>query len=249
MVKKISSSLAASTSNATLSKALDGILALEAEVSHLWHHVTVLSKRLHKLDPPRGILSGVESNLSPIIEEDFRQSVGCGEAEKTEEMTEESPQVASWLGGSDVAVVVAEDVAMATFEAGASAVAVEFHGKRRRFGDEEKLVEEDVVVGGKIVPLGVLEPERVGVVEVESWTVVPQAAGAIQVMREREVVQEALVSPRGRDGTEVHMRPSRGRGLHGCGTRSGGGSVRGWGAFRGANEEFYACGRGRGGGG
>ena len=72
-----------------------------------------------------------------------------------EAVAEESPQVADGLGGSAVAVVVGEDVAIVTFESGA--VAVEFLSERRRLEDEERLVEEDVVVGGKIVPLGVLE--------------------------------------------------------------------------------------------
>ena len=42
-------------------KKLDGILALEAEVSHLRHQVSVLSKRLHKLDPPRSKISPADS--------------------------------------------------------------------------------------------------------------------------------------------------------------------------------------------
>ena len=149
-----------------------------------------------------------------------------------------------------VAVVVAEDVAMATFEAGA--VAVEFRGKRRRLEDEERLVEEDVVVGGKRVPLGGLEPGRVEVVEVGSSTVVPQAPRAIQELREREVVQGALAGPRGRGGTGVGVGPSRERGLHGYGTRSGGGSVPGGVVYPFGYDNtgrFYARGRGRGRGG
>ena len=52
MVKKISSSLA--VSNAIWSKALGKSLALDGEVSHLRHLVSVLSKRVYKLDPPGG---------------------------------------------------------------------------------------------------------------------------------------------------------------------------------------------------
>ena len=245
MVKKISSSLAAS--NATSSKALDKILALEAEVSRLRHHVSVLSKRLHKLDPPRRKSSRADTSPSPGIEEDILRSVGGGKAVEKEGVAEEKPQKAEEEGGGAVAVVVAEDVAMATFEAGA--VAVEFRGKRRRLEDEERLVEEDVVVGGKIVPLGVLEPRRGEVDEVGSSTVVPQAPRAIQELREGEVVRRAPAGPRGRGGTGVGMGPSRGRGLHGYGTRSGGGSVPGGVPYPfgyGSTGGFYARERGRG---
>ena len=122
-------------------------------------------------------------------------------------------------------MAVAEDVAMATF--GAGAVAVKFRVKRRRLEDEKRVVEEDKVVGGKMVPLGGLEHGRVEAVEVGSWTVVPQAPRAIQERKEREVVQGAPAGPRGRGGTGVGMGPSRGRGLHGCGARREGGSVPG----------------------
>ena len=245
MVKKISSSLAAS--NPVSSKALDRILALEAEVSRLRHHVSVLSKRLHKLDPPRRKDSRVDSGPSPDIEEDNLRSVGGGKAVEKEGVAEEKLPKAEEEEGGAVAVVVAEDVAMATFEAGA--VAVEFCGKRRRLEDEERLVEEDVVVEGKIVPLGALEPGWVEVVEVGSSTVVPQAPRAIQELREREVVRGAPAGPRGSGGTRVGMGPSRGRGLHDYGTRSGGGSVPGGLVYPFRYYDtggFYARGRGRG---
>ena len=246
MVKKISSSLAAS--NATSSKALDKILALEAEVSRLRHHISVLSKRLHKLELPRRKDSRADSSPSPDIEKDTLRLVGGGKAEEKEGVAEEKPPKAEEKGGGAVADAVAEDVAMATFEAGA--VAVEFRGKRRRLEDEERLVEEDVVVGGKIVPLGGLELRRVEVVEVGSSTVVPQAPRAIQELSEREVVRGAPAGPRGRGGTGVGMGPSRRRGLHGYGTRSGGGSVPGGVPYPfgyGNTRGFYARGRGRGG--
>ena len=184
---------------------------------------------------------------SPVIEKDVLRSIGGGKAVGKEEVAEESSQEADRLGGGAVVVVVAKDVAMAMFEAGA--VAVEFRGKRRRLEDDERVVEEDVVVGGKIVPLGELEPRRVEVVEVGSSTVVPQAPRAIQGLVVREVVQGAPASPGGRGRTGVGMGPSRGRGLHGYGTRSGDGSVPSRGVFRGATGGFYACGRGRGDGG
>ena len=97
MVKKISSSLAAS--NATSSKALERILALEAEVSRLRHHVSVLSKRLHKLDPPRGKSSCADSSSSPGIEEDNLRSVGGGKAVEKEGVAEEKPLKAEEEGG------------------------------------------------------------------------------------------------------------------------------------------------------
>ena len=166
---------------------------------------------------------------------------------KVKRYTRHRPDV---LARGAVAVVVAEDVAMATFEAGA--VAVEFRGKRRRLEDEEGLVEEDVVVGGKIVPLGGLEPRRVEVVEVGSSTVVPQTPRAIQELREGEVVQGAPAGPRGSGGTGIGMGPSRGRGSHGYGTRSGGGRVPGGVPYPfgySSTGGFYARGRGRGRGG
>ena len=245
MVKKISSSLAAS--NATSSKAIDKILALEAEVSRLRHHVSVLSKRVHKLDPPRRKSSRADSSPSPDIEVDILRSVSGGKAVEKEGVAEEKPPKAEEGEGGAVAVVVAEDVAMATFEAGA--VAVEFREKRRRLEDKERLVEEDVVVGGKIVPLGGLEPRRVEVVGVGSSTVVPQAPRAMQGLREREGVQGAPAGPGGSGGTGIGVGPSRGRGLHGYGTRSGGGSVPGGVPYPfgyGSTGGYYARGRGRG---
>ena len=215
----------------TSSKALDKILALEAEVSRLWHHVSVLSKRLHKLDPPRSKISRADLTPSPVIDEVFLRSGSGGRAVEKEGVAEEKPPVA----GSGVAdeMVVAEDnnVAVTTFEA--EAMAVEFRGKRRRVKDRVPVVDEEVVVGGKIVPLEALDLMGVEVVEVGSSTVVPVAPRAIQERREREVVQGTPAGPRGRGGNGVGMGPSRGRGLNvGYGLRSGG-SVPGGVAFRG----------------
>ena len=237
MVKKIFSSLV--VSNATSSKALDKILALKAEVSRLRHHVSILLKRLHKLDPSWWKHSRADSSPFLIIEEDILWSVSGGKAVENEEGAEQSPQVADELEGGTVTVAVAEHMAMATFETGA--VAVEFCGKRRRLEDEMGLEEEDVLVGGKIVPLGGLEPSRAEVVKVGSLTVVPSAPRTIQEMREREVVHGAPAGPRARGGTGVGMGPSRGRGYGGFG-----GSAPSGVAFRGGTRGFYARGRGRG---
>ena len=105
------------------------------------------------------------------------------------------------------------------------------------------------MVGGKIVHLGVLEPERVEVVEAESSTVVQKVPRAIMELRESEVVHGALASLRGSGGPWVGMGQSRRRDLHGYGTRSGGGSVNGGVQFPGGNGStggFYARGRERG---
>ena len=230
---------------ATSSKALDRILALEAEVLRLRHHVSDLSKRLQKLDPPRSKISRADSTLSPAIEEVTLRSGSGGKAVEKEGVAEEKPPVTG-TGVADEMVVAEDDnVAVATFEA--EAVAVEFRGKKRRVEDRVSVVDEDVVVGRKIVPLGTLDPMRVEVVEVGSSTVVPVAPRAIQESREREVVQEAPAGPRGRDGTRVGMGLGGGRSLNsGYGLRSGG-SVPGGVAFRGDTRGFYA--RGRGGGG
>ena len=142
-------------------------------------------------------------------------------------------------------IIFADDnVTVATFEA--EAMAIEFRGKKRRVEDRVSVVDEDVVVGGKIVPLEALDPIRVEVVEVGSSTVVPVAPRAIQERREREVVQGAPAGPRGRGGTGVGMGPSRGRGLNSGYALRSGGSVPGGGAFRSATGGFYARGRGRG---
>ena len=136
MVKKISSFLA--VSNTTTSKVLDKILALKAEVSRLRHHVYILSKWGNKLDPPLQNSCHVDSSPSPAIEEVTWRSTKGGK-------TVESEGVAGDIGGSTMAVAATDDVAMATFEAGA--VAVEFRSKRRRrLEDKERAVEEDVVV-------------------------------------------------------------------------------------------------------
>ena len=134
---------------------------------------------------------------------------------------------------------------MLMFEA--DAVAIEFRGKKRRVEDRVSVVDEDVVVGGKILHLGALDPMRVEVVEVESWTVVSVAPRAIQERREREVVQGAPAGPKGRGGTGVGMGPSRGRGFNSGYRLRSGGSVPGGVAFRGNTRGFYARERGSGG--
>ena len=226
----------------TSSKALDRILALEAEVSRLRHHVSVLSKRLHKLEPPRSKISRADTTPSPAIEEVNLRSAGGGKAVEKEGVAEEKPPKGKGKGVDEVAVVVADDVAEVTFEAGA--MAVEFRGKRRRLEDDVAMIDEDVVVGGKIVPLGALEPDKVEVVGVGSSTVVPKAPKAILEWGGGEMVCRAPAGPGGRGGTGVGMGPSRGRG-YGYGLRSGGSAPSGV-AYMGNTGGFYARGRGRG---
>ena len=109
-MKKISSSLVAS--NATSSKAVDRIWALEAEVSCLRHHVSVLSKRLHKLDPPRVKVSRADSSPSPVIEEDILRSDGGEKTVGKEGVAAELPPVASGRSGGDDIVEEAEGPAV-----------------------------------------------------------------------------------------------------------------------------------------
>ena len=118
-------------------------------------------------------------------------------------MAEELPLKAVGERCGGVVAVLAEDVARATFEAGA--VAIDLRCKRRSLENEERDVEENVVLGGKMVSLGVLETGWVGVVEVGSSTVVLTADLAITGFREREVVHGVQAGPRERGGGGVGM--------------------------------------------
>lgn len=193
MAKKTSSSIMASA--VVSSKVRERNLCLEAEVSRCSHQVSVLSKRIHKPDPPRRKLSHPGMSPSPVIGKDvLRSCTGSGGQDGEKDgVPEELPPVASDMDSGALAVVLAEDVAMATFEAGA--VTIVFCGKRRRLENEKKVVDEDIVIGGKILPLEAFEQGRVEVVEVESSTVVPQAPRVIQLLREGEVVQGGSAGP------------------------------------------------------
>ena len=126
-----------------------------------------------------------------------------------EGVAEEKPPVAEGEVADEMVVAEDDNVAVATFEA--EAVAIEFQGEKRRVEDRVTVVDEDVVVGGKIVPLGALDPMRVEVVEVGSSTVVPSAPRAIQELREREVGLGAPAGPR--------VQLARGRGMGPSGRR------------------------------
>ena len=97
--------------------------------------------------------------------------------------------------------------------------------------------DEDVLVGGKIIPMKGYEP-GVEVVEVGSSTVVPKAPRAIQGMIEREVVLGAPAGPRAREARGRGMGPFRRRGQTGFGPS---------GSLCGTTGGFYARGS-RGGG-
>src|ERR1700712_1898379 len=97
MVKMISSSLMAT--NTVSSKALNRILALEAPVSCLQHHVSILSKRLYKLDPPEPKEHRADMTPSSIIERDILRSTSGGKTAVGEGVAEEWLLVGDGNGG------------------------------------------------------------------------------------------------------------------------------------------------------
>ena len=148
-------------------KALDRILAREAEVSRLQHHVSVLSKRLHKLKPTSTQVSRTDSTSSPTIEEVILRSASSGKAVEEEGVAEEKPPSVGMDGGKDGKVAddqavaseresegsskasVAESEALSEVQSGGSEMEVE-----GRVGElRDRWSDEDVVVEGKIVPL------------------------------------------------------------------------------------------------
>ena len=104
----------------TLLKVLDRILALEAEVSSLRHHVSVLSKRLYRLDSPQVKISRAVSTHSPAIEKVNLRSESRGKAVEKEGVAEEKPSKVNKKG--EVALGVAQDVAVALRENSASSM-------------------------------------------------------------------------------------------------------------------------------
>ena len=165
---------------ATSSKTLDRILALEAEVSRLRHHVSILSKRLNKLDPPRSKISRAVSKPCPDIEEVNLRSAGGEEAVEKEGVAEGKPpnvdeekEVAE-----GVAEVEAEESKEGSAGSGLASVAdteaVSEAGLGESSGSEmvvdvrmedlsSRISDEDVLVDGKIVPLKGYVSEGLGV--------------------------------------------------------------------------------------
>ena len=155
---------------ATSSKALDRILALEAEVSRLRHHISVLSKRLHKLEPPRSKISRADSKPSPDIEEVILRSEGGEKAVENEGVAEEKPPNVDGKGevAEGVAEVEAEKSREESAGSGVASVAdteavheagVGESSESEMEVDEKveelrsRLSDEDVLVDGKVVPL------------------------------------------------------------------------------------------------
>ena len=158
-------------------------MALEAEVSRLRHHVSVLSKRLHKLEPPRSKISRADSKPSPAIEEVILRSesgegaVGKeGVAEEKPPKVDEEDRVAEGVAeveaeeskeesaGSGVA---SEADTEAVSEAGEGSSGL---GEDERMEVDERvsdlrsrISDEDVLVDGKIMPLKGYESKGVGV--------------------------------------------------------------------------------------
>ena len=126
---------------------LEKILALEADVSRLWYHVSVLSKRLYKLDPPRSKMSCAETTPFPAIEEMTLRSACGKKAVEKKEVAEKTLLVAEESGRDEMVVTEEDNVAVVTFET--DVMAVEFWGKRRRLENDMRVVDENVVVGGQ----------------------------------------------------------------------------------------------------
>ena len=148
------------------------VMEMEREIGRLRHHVSVLSKR--------------EVVLKKELERERKGK------EKEEVAVEE-----------EVAEVVAEEYSEAPPEAEGSVAGGLESGTEgsvklwdERVADlRSHISDEDVVVGGKIIPMKGYEPGA-EVVEVESSTVVPKAPRAMQGMIEREVVLGAPAGPR-----------------------------------------------------
>ena len=201
------------------------VLEMEKEIGRLRHHVSVLSKR--------------EVKLRREIEEERKGMERKDEvASEVAEGKVEEVAVEVVAGGKATAPQeTAENVAGGE-ESGSEGSVVGWSD--RMAGMRDRLSDEDVLVGGKIVPLEGYEP-RVEVVEVGSSTVVPSAPRAIQVLREREVAHGVLAGPREQLARGRGVGPIRRRGQPGFG-RSG--------SLFGATGGFYARGpggsRGRG---
>ena len=107
-----------------MSKVLERILTLEAEISCLWNHISVLSKSLYKLDPPKPKDPGAGTSLSAIIEENILQSDSGGQAVKKEWMAEKVPPVAERIGIVEEVVAKVEAEALEEELAGSGETSV-----------------------------------------------------------------------------------------------------------------------------
>ena len=198
------------------------MMEMEKEIGRLRYHVSVLSKREHGLrrEMKRKEIEGKREEVASVVAEG-----------KVEVVADEV-----------VAVVKApQEAAGGVAGGGGSGSEGSVAGWSDRMTDlRSRVSDEDVLVGGKIIPLRGYEP-GVEVVEVGSSTVVPSAPRAIQVMKEREVALGAPAGPRAQLAGGRGMGPIRGRGQRGFGPSGGPDRTTGG---------FYARGpRGRGWGG
>ena len=192
------------------------MMEMEKEIGRLRHYVSVLSKR------------------EVLLKKELERERKGKEAEEVAEEEEMAEVVAGSLG--ETLPEAGESVAGGLESGSEGSVAM----WDKRIADlRSRTSDEDVVVGGKIMPLKGYEA-GVEVVEVGSSTVVPKAPRTIQGMIEREVVLGAPVGPRAQVARGRDKGPIRGRGHRGVGPSgslfgmTGGYYARGpWGGERG----------------
>jgi len=200
MAKRGSTSFSATKvakSGLITAKALERVLELEKEVSRLWHHVSVLSKRNHKL----------ELRLGEVLVEGDRRGrkeevavPGRGVADEEEEAGVPDPVMVS-----RIVAVGDEDVVVSGVAGGVVAVSVE--------ADEE----EEVLVSLVRLPEGIKKrrlDEDGGSLEVtEDWAVMKAPLGPRgSAERGGRVASGVPTGPRGHVGPGFGMGPMGGRG-------------------------------------
>ena len=155
----------------TSSKALDRILALEAEVSRLRHHVSILSKRLNKCESVGRVLFTPEiRKFFPGKGENKLQSFCVGNAvDKEEEKEEVAEKVRLVEEVAESEAEVAEEVAIVEAKENAKVVAVDLEsvargsvmsGGSKEASDARKSGNSDkvVVVDGRLKVVALKEP-------------------------------------------------------------------------------------------
>ena len=184
------------------------MLEMEKEIGRLRHHVSVLSKREFGLRRELGRREReVSEEVASVVDEGKVEEVADEVVAVEKAPQEAAGSVADGMGsGSGESVVGWSD---------------QMTDLRSRISDE------NVLVGGKIVPLKGYEP-GVEVVEIGSSTVVPSAPRAIQGLRERGVGLRAPAGPRAQLAGGRGMGPMRRRGQMGFGPD---GSLRTTGGF------------------
>ena len=168
----------------TSSKALDRILALEAEVSRLRHHVSVLSKRLNKFESAgRVLFTRGEQKFFPGKGEDKLRSFWVGKAVDEEEGKEEvakGERLVEEVAESEAEV--AEEVAIVEAEEEAEVVAVDLGsvaGESVASGGSKGST--DVSMGG--------DSDKVVVVDGKVKVVAPTEPSSMRMRERREYGQ------------------------------------------------------------